>query len=210
MNEKIVFTKEEKFNVLSHGIGVLLALNGMILLLVKNGNKSLYSTFSILLYSVTLISKFGVSTIYHLTTNPRLKIKLRVVDHVNIYFLIAGTYTPIALITLYNGNGWYIFYAIWGIAFIGTLFKLFYTGKYEFLSLLFYVAMGWLIVLDYENLFNSISSLGIWLLLLGGLFYTFGILFYAWKRIPFNHFIWHLFVLTGAAFHWFLMYLIVV
>ena len=210
MNEKIIFTKEEKFNTLSHGVGVLLALIGMILLLVKDGNKSSYSTFSILLYSATLISMFGVSTIYHLTTNPRLKIKLRVGDHVNIYFLIAGTYTPIALITLYDGNGWNIFYAIWGIAFIGTLFKLFYTGKYEFLSLLFYVAMGWLIVLDYENLLNSMSPLGIWLLLLGGLFYTCGILFYAWKSIPFNHFIWHLFVLAGAAFHWFLMYLIVV
>ena len=138
MNEKIVFTKEEKFNALSHGIGVLLALNVMILLLVKNGNKSSYSIFSILLYSVTLISMFGVSAIYHLTTNPRLKIKLRVVDHVNIYFLIAGTYTPIALITLYNGNGWYIFYAIWGIAFIGTLFKLFYTSQCKVAIFLFF------------------------------------------------------------------------
>ncbi|WP_252729845.1 PAQR family membrane homeostasis protein TrhA [Zobellia uliginosa] len=206
----MIFTKEEKFNSVSHGLGALLAFGGMILLLMKNGSKSPYATFSILLYSVTLISMLGVSAIYHLTTNPLLKNKLRVTDHINIYFLIAGTYTPIALITLIEGNGWLIFYTIWGIAVMGMLFKLFYTGKYEFLSLVLYAAMGWLIVLDFTSLLKSVSEQGIWLLFLGGIFYTVGIFFYAWERIPFNHFIWHVFVLGGATSHWFLMYLYIV
>ncbi|MBU2945820.1 hemolysin III family protein [Zobellia uliginosa] len=210
MNESLIFTKEEKFNSVSHGLGALLAFGGMILLLMKNGSKSPYATFSILLYSVTLISMLGVSAIYHLTTNPLLKNKLRVTDHINIYFLIAGTYTPIALITLIEGNGWLIFYTIWGIAVMGMLFKLFYTGKYEFLSLVLYAAMGWLIVLDFTSLLKSVSEQGIWLLFLGGIFYTVGIFFYAWERIPFNHFIWHVFVLGGATSHWFLMYLYIV
>ncbi|CAZ97187.1 PAQR family membrane homeostasis protein TrhA [Zobellia galactanivorans] len=210
MNERITFSKEEKYNTLSHGLGALFAVMGTIMLLVKNSGKSPYATFAILLYGISLISMFGVSATYHLSTNPWLKRKLRVLDHINIYFLIAGTYTPIALITLYNGNGWLIFYAIWGIALVGTLFKIFYTGKFEFLSLGLYLAMGWLIVLDFKNLLDSIPSLGVWLLFLGGGFYTFGILFYAWDRIPFNHFIWHIFVLGGATSHWFLMYLNVV
>ena len=210
MNESLIFTKEEKFNSVSHGIGALLAFGGMILLLMKNGSKSPYATFSILLYSVTLISMLGVSAIYHLTTNPLLKNKLRVTDHINIYFLIAGTYTPIALITLIEGNGWLIFYTIWGIAVLGMLFKLFYTGKYEFLSLVLYAVMGWLIVLDFTSLLKSVSEQGIWLLFLGGIFYTVGIIFYALERIPFNHFIWHVFVLGGATSHWFLMYLYIV
>ena len=210
MNESLIFTKEEKFNSVSHGIGALLAFGGMILLLMKNGSKSPYATFSILLYSVTLISMLGVSAIYHLTTNPLLKNKLRVTDHINIYFLIAGTYTPIALITLIEGNGWLIFYTIWGIAVLGMLFKLFYTGKYEFLSLVLYAVMGWLIVLDFTSLLKSVSEQGIWLLFLGGIFYTVGIIFYALERIPFNHFIWHIFVIGGATSHWFLMYLYIV
>jgi len=210
MNESLIFTKEEKFNSVSHGIGALLAFAGMIVLFVKSGNKTSYATFSILLYSVTLISMLGVSAIYHLTTNPLLKNKLRVTDHINIYFLIAGTYTPIALITLIEGNGWLIFYTIWGIAVLGMLFKLFYTGKYEFLSLVLYAVMGWLIVLDFTSLLKSVSEQGIWLLFLGGIFYTVGIIFYALERIPFNHFIWHVFVLGGATSHWFLMYLYIV
>ena len=153
---------------------------------------------------------FSISTAYHVTTNIRLKKKLRILDHINIYFLIAGTYTPVALITLIHGNGWTIFYAVWTIAGLGTLFKIFYTGKLEFLSLLLYVVMGWLIVLDFANLIDYTPNLGLRLLFLGGAFYTFGILFYALKRIPYNHFIWHVFVLGGALSHWLMIYFNVV
>ncbi len=204
------YRHEEALNAISHGIGTVLAIIGTVLLLSRNGHKTEYATISIVIYSITLIAMFAVSTAYHITKNIRLKKKLRVLDHINIFFLIAGTYSPVALITLIHGNGWTIFYAVWIIATVGTLFKFFYTGKYEFVSLLLYVAMGWLIVLDFDNLIDYTSGLGVRLLFLGGVFYTFGILFYALERIPQHHFIWHLFVLAGALSHWLFMFLNVV
>lgn len=202
--------KEELFNGWSHLLGCLAAFWGGSLLLSANRLLTNYSTFAIIVYAGTLISMMGVSAAYHLVNNPQRKRILRILDHVNIYFLIAGTYTPITLITLYEGNGLNIFLIVWGIAIFGTLFKLFYTGKFEYLSLLLYVAMGWLIVLDLNNLTNIMPRDGLWLLFLGGAFYTFGIVFYAIEKIPYNHFIWHLFVLAGAVSHWLTIYLYVV
>ncbi|MGI9552653.1 MAG: PAQR family membrane homeostasis protein TrhA [Aurantibacter sp.] len=210
MQKTSEYHNEESFNAISHGIGAVLAILGMFLLLSRNSGKTEYATLSILIYSLTLIAMFTVSTFYHATNKSKLKKKLRILDHINIYFLIAGTYTPVALITLANGNGWTILYSVWGIAALGTLFKLFYTGKYEFLSLLIYVAMGWLIVLDFENLIDYMPCSGVQLLFLGGAFYTLGIIFYAWRRFPYNHFIWHLFVLGGAISHWLMIYYSVV
>jgi hemolysin III len=210
MQKSSEYHNEESFNAISHAIGAVFAVLGMFLLLSRNSDKTEYATLSIFIYSLTLIAMLVVSTAYHTTNKPKLKKGLRILDHINIYFLIAGTYTPVALITLLNGNGWTIFYAVWAIVALGTLFKLFYTGKYEFLSLLLYVAMGWLIVLDFENLIDLMPSLGIQLLFLGGAFYTLGIIFYAWRRIPYNHFIWHLFVLGGAVSHWLMIYLAVI
>ncbi|MDX1766873.1 MAG: hemolysin III family protein, partial [Arenibacter troitsensis] len=138
------------------------------------------------------------------------KNRLRILDHISIYFLIAGTYTPVALLMLEKGNGWLLFYTVWGIAALGALMKLFYTGKYEFISLLLYLVMGWLIVLDLDNLLNNTTTIGLGTLFLGGAFYTLGIIFYAIERIPYNHFIWHLFVLGGAISHWFFILIDVV
>ncbi|GAB5473076.1 MAG: hemolysin III family protein [Maribacter sp.] len=210
MQHTAPYRKEERLNTISHAVGVVLSLLGVFLLLNHNSNKTEYATMSILIYSLTLISMFTISTLYHLTENFELKKKLRILDHINIYLLIAGTYTPIALISLVHGNGWTIFYAVWIIAGLGTLFKIFYTGKLEFLSLLLYVAMGWLIVIDIENLMENTPDLGFRLLFLGGAFYTFGILFYALERIPYNHFIWHVFVLGGAISHWLMIYFSVI
>ncbi|MCJ7465097.1 MAG: hemolysin III family protein [Maribacter sp.] len=201
---------EEKLNVVSHAVGALYGVIGLFLLLDHNSHKTPFSVVSIAIYSMSFIAMFAVSTAYHLATDPHIKIKLRVLDHINIYFLIAGTYTPLALISLPDQNGWSIFYTVWGIAVAGTLFKLFYTGRFEFVSLLLYLAMGWLIMADFHNLLEKTSSLGIALLFLGGAFYTLGILFYAWERIPYNHFIWHLFVLAGALSHWLFIYFDVV
>ncbi len=197
---------EEKGNAISHGFGTILALFGLFLLLKANTNKTIYATFGIVLYSLTLISMFVVSALYHAVQSSILKHRLRILDHITIYFLIAGTYTPLTIITLESGNGWYIFYTVWSIAALGTVLKLFYTGKYELFSLLLYLTMGWLIVIDFENLLERTTTLGIWLLFTGGAFYTLGILFYAWEGIPYNHFIWHLFVLGGAISHWFFIY----
>ena len=202
--------KEERLNTISHGLGAIMAIIAMMLLIQKNRHNSEYALLSIVIYSLTLISMFTVSTVYHAVNNPDKKRQLRILDHINIYYLIAGTYTPVALISLVQGNGWYIFFTVWGIALLGTILKVFYTGKYEILSLLFYLVMGWLIVIDFQNLVNSTTEKGIQLLMLGGLFYTVGIMFYAVKKIPYNHFIWHLFVLAGAVSHWFFIYLDVV
>ncbi|MEP2688144.1 MULTISPECIES: PAQR family membrane homeostasis protein TrhA [Pseudomonadati] len=198
--------KEEKFNTISHGVGAVLAMVGMIVLINANSHKSVYATLGIIIYSISLISMLTVSTIYHAVENRIWKLRTRILDHINIYYLIAGTYTPVALITLINGNGWLIFGTVWGIAAVGTILKLFFTGKFEIISLLLYLAMGWLIVLDFQNLVDNTSENGINLLMLGGAFYTIGIIFYAVRRIPYNHFIWHLFVLCGAISHWFFIY----
>ncbi|MFS4469418.1 PAQR family membrane homeostasis protein TrhA [Maribacter sp. 2210JD10-5] len=201
--------KEEFWNASSHLLGAFFAFFGLFILLNENTNKTEFAKVSILIYSITLISMLLVSGLYHSVKNERLKRKLRVLDHINIYFLIAGTYTPVSLITLLRGSGWTIFYTVWIIALLGTLFKIFNTGRFEFVSLLLYVVMGWLIVIDFDNLTDYVTSSGLKLLFSGGLFYTLGIIFYAWERVPFNHFIWHLFVLGGAICHWFLIYSIV-
>ncbi|RXG11570.1 channel protein (hemolysin III family) [Leeuwenhoekiella aestuarii] len=194
--------KEEEFwNALSHGIGALMGVFGLIYLLILDAHKSAYSTLSIVFYGVSIILLYTASTIYHILTSVSWKHIFRKIDHISIYFLIAGTYTPVALISLASGNGWIIFWTVWGIAAVGTILKLFFTGRFEILSLVLYLAMGWLIVFDWDNLVTVSSEQGINLLMLGGGFYTVGILFYAIRKIPFNHFIWHLFVLAGSICH---------
>ncbi|MEH6514041.1 MAG: hemolysin III family protein [Maribacter arcticus] len=202
--------EHEKLNVFSHAVGSILAIFAMVILLRENSFKSFYAVSGLVIYSITLISMLTVSAVYHSVTNRVWKHRLRIVDHINIYYLIAGTYTPVALITLIDGNGWFIFFTVWVIALFGTFLKLFFTGKYEILSLLLYLVMGWLIVFDLDNLINNISERGIQLLMVGGAFYTVGIIFYAIKKIPYNHFIWHMFVVCGAVSHWFFIYLNVI
>lgn len=202
--------KEELYNSVSHLIGAFLSVLGLVALLKKNMDNSSLVTISIVVYSISLISMFIISACYHAVQRNTVKSKFRILDHANIYWLIAGTYTPVSLITLGDGNGWAIFYVVWAIAIIGTVLKLFFTGKYEFVSLILYVAMGWMIVFDFENLILNTTDAGIVLLISGGMFYTLGIVFYAIEKIPFNHFIWHLFVLAGAISHWLFIYLDVV
>ncbi len=199
---KIDYHKEEKLNAISHGIGIFLGIIGFYLLLKFDTQKTEYSTISLVVYSISIILLFLASTLYHYVSAQAVKMKLRVLDHICIYYLIAGTYTPVALITLEEGNGWLIFYTIWGIAIAGTILKLFFTGKFEVLSLILYLFMGWLIVFDLQNLLSNTSKTGLYLLMLGGFFYTTGIFFYAFKRIPYNHLIWHFMVLGGAISHW--------
>lgn len=206
MGKELTYHTEEKWNAISHAIGVVFGIVALFFLLRHNSDKTEYAQLSIIIYSMSFIILFLASTLYHSVSNPGIKRKLRILDHISIYVLIAGTYTPMALITLVEGKGWLIFYVVWGIAAVGTLLKLFFTGKFEALSLILYIAMGWLIVLDFPNLLEYSSRLGLKLLFLGGAFYTVGTIFYAWKRIPYNHFIWHLFVLGGALSHWLLIY----
>lgn len=204
------YHKEEKLNAISHAIGVLLGVIGFYFLLKLDTYKTEYSTISLVIYSISIILLFSASTLYHYVSTQSVKMKLRVLDHICIYYLIAGTYTPVALITLEEGNGWLIFFIVWGIALGGTILKLFFTGKFEVLSLILYLFMGWLIVFDLQSLLINTPRSGLFLLLLGGFFYTAGIFFYAFKGIPHNHLIWHFLVLGGAISHWFYVALAVI
>jgi hemolysin III len=193
---------EERLNTYSHGLGILLAIIGGYVLYLQKGYN-----LGLLIYILTLILLFSASTIYHgVTNNPKLKQKLRVLDHISIYYLIAGTYTPVCLTLLKDSKGILLLFLVWGIAFFGTILKLFFTGKFEAFSLVLYAIMGWLVVIDLPYIIAQTTSNQLFFLGLGGAFYTVGILFYAIKRIPFNHFIWHLFVLAGAISHWFMIY----
>jgi len=209
MKQQPSYQAEERLNVISHAVGIVFGMVGLFLLLEKDTLRTEYATLAIFTYSCSFILLFSASTAYHWVSSAVLKKRLRVLDHISIYVLIAGTYTPLALITLVNASGWMIFLTVWGIAALGTVLKIFFTGKYEGISLLLYLAMGWLVVLDYENMIDYVSSKGLNLLFLGGAFYTVGTIFYAVKKIPYNHFIWHLFVLAGAISHWFFIYAII-
>tara|TARA_B110000093_G_scaffold105745_1_gene113712 strand:+ start:3702 stop:4325 length:624 start_codon:yes stop_codon:yes gene_type:complete len=199
-------TKEEEFwNTLTHFIGLILSIVGLPILLFYNQNLTDYSFESILFFEFGMICLYTASTLYHYTTDINLKRKFRVFDHVSIFYLIAGSYAPICLITLYNDSGIQIFSGVVVIALIGTLFKLFFTGRFEKLSLALYLAMGWLVVLDFNSVLNSLNLNAIFLLVLSGLFYSFGIIFYRLEKMKYSHAIWHLFVLGGTITHYFLV-----
>lgn len=201
---------EEKLNAVSHAIGAVFGIVALILLIVFETKKTEYSLASVIIYGVSIIVLFTASTFYHSVKSESKKHYFRIVDHISIYLLIAGTYTPVLLITLEQSLGWTLFYVVWGIAAFGVILKVFFTGKFEIFSTLLYLAMGWLIVFDFTNLSNLIHSNGILFLFAGGLAYTVGILFYAIEKIPYNHVIWHLFVLAGAIFHFFMIFLYVI
>lgn len=200
---------EEKWNAYSHAFGIALALVGSMFLFRDELGGTPYLKGSLIAYSLSLVLLFVASTVYHAVQNPKLKKKLRILDHITIYYLIAGTYTPVCLTVLLPSKGWLLFCLVWAIALFGTVLKIFFTGKFEVISLVLYGVMGWLIVIDLPYLMEHMSPTGLLYLGLGGAFYTIGILFYAVKKIPFNHLIWHFFVLGGAVSHWFLIYGIV-
>ena len=199
-------TKEEEFwNTLTHFVGLIFSLIGLPVLLYSDQGLTELSVLSILFFEFGLICVYSASTLYHYTSNVELKKKFRVFDHVSIFYLIAGSYAPVCLITLYNGSGKTIFITILVIALIGTIFKVFFTGKFDKLFLMLYLAMGWLIVLDFNGILNALDFNGIVLLVTSGLFYSFGTLFYSLQKMKYSHAIWHLFVLGGSASHYFLV-----
>ncbi len=201
-SQTIPVALEEKLNAYSHAFGIVLAVVGGILLFQNEVESNPYMKGSVTAYAISLILLFTASTVYHAVENPKIKKKLRVLDHISIYYLIAGTYTPVCLSILLPSKGWLLFYLVWGIALFGTILKIFFTGRFEVFSLMLYGVMGWLIVIDLPYLLKHMSSSGLLYLAAGGAFYTIGILFYAVKKIPYNHLIWHFFVLGGAICHW--------
>ncbi|MDO6597484.1 hemolysin III family protein [Oceanihabitans sp. 2_MG-2023] len=201
---------EEKLNAITHSFGVLFGIAALVLLIIKESHKSDWSLFSVIVYGISIIILFAASTLYHFVLDEKKKHYFRVLDHISIYILIAGTYTPILLISLQNSLGWPLFYTVWGIAAFGVILKIFFTGRFEAFSVILYLAMGWLVVFDFSHLSEVIGSTGISLLFAGGLAYTGGIIFYIINKIPYNHVIWHLFVLAGAIFHFFMVYFYVI
>ena len=204
-------SKEEEFwNTTTHFVGLIFSLIGLPVLLYYNQNLTEFSLVSILFFEFGMICVYTASTLYHYTSDLKLKKKLRVFDHISIFYLVAGSYAPVCLITLYNSSGLKIFLSVFTIAILGTIFKIFFTGKYEKFSLFLYLAMGWLIVLDFNSILNLLNFNGLMLLLISGGFYSFGTIFYSLQKMKYSHTIWHLFVLAGSASHYFLVLLYVI
>ena len=193
---------EEIANGVTHGLGAALsvaALSVLVSLAVIYGDAWRVVSFSI--YGATLVFLYLASTFYHSIQHPGAKKVFHVLDHVAIYWLIAGTYTPFMLVNLRGGWGWTLFGVIWGLALAGTAFKALCMGRFRVLTVLPYVGMGWLVVIALKPTLEAVPPGGIVWLGMGGLAYTSGLVFYAWKRLPFNHAVWHLFVLAGSVCH---------
>jgi hemolysin III len=194
--------KEEQINVISHAIGLLLSIIALIFLIVyssKYGTATHIVSFSI--YGASLIVLYSASTFYHYSKSPKLRSRLNIFDHAAIYVLIAGTYTPFTLVVLKGWVGWTIFGVSWGLALVGIVLKLFYTGKYDKISTIAYVLMGWLIVIAIKPLINNFSFDGLMWILFGGIFYSLGALLYMMRSLKYNHAIFHIFVLLGSFCH---------
>jgi hemolysin III len=204
------YKNEEFWNSLTHFIGVILTVLGTPLLFYFDNKFTSLSTLSIILFSFGLFSVYSSSSVYHFVINPRLKKRLQILDHISIYYLILGSYAPVCLITLYEYSGINIFIVVLTLSIVGTLKKLFFTGRFKIISLLLYLAMGWLIVVEINLLFELLDSEAELLLTIGGLSYTIGIIFYTLDKIKYFHSIWHLFVLTGSVLHYLMIVLYIV
>lgn len=198
---------EEKTNIVSHAIGLGLSIIALLLMLLRaSGSGNLLHVISAGIFGVSLIALYAASTFYHSAKDPKKRARLRINDHATIYILIAGTYTPFTLITLSGWVGWTIFGVSWGMAISGVILKLIFTGRYNVLSTLMYVFMGWIIIFAFKPLVNSLAPDGLFWLVAGGVAYTTGAVIYSIKKIPFNHAIFHLFVLLGSFCHFVSVY----
>ena len=195
---------EEIFNSVSHGVGALLAIAGTVVLIVMT---ALYSdpwgVVSSAVYGGALIILYTMSTLYHAITNEKAKQVMRVMDHVTIFLLIAGTYTPITLVTLRGTLGWVLFGFIWGAAALGIVLNAIDLERFRKISVVCYIIMGWAIIAAIVPLINSLPTISLVFLLIGGVLYSVGVIFYAIKKIKYFHSIWHLFTIGGSVFHYF-------
>lgn len=195
---------EEIAHSVSHGIGIVLAIAGLTMLVTRaalhGGAREITGAA---IFGATLILLYVASTLYHAIPIARAKRVLRVIDHSSIYLLIAGTYTPFTLGPLLGPWGWSLLAVVWTGAVGGILWKTVALGRAPIVSVLLYLGMGWSVVVAFEPLVERLPAGGVTLLVAGGLCYSFGLVFFAWKRLPFHHFIWHLFVLAGSVCHYF-------
>lgn len=191
---------EEKWNVYTHGFGAVTSLIGIIWIFSQSVSMDFWASVGVFIYGFSMVFLFTASSIYH---GVRLEYQAfwQKVDHIGIYLLIAGSYTPVTLTILKESSGYCLLAGVWAIAIVGTVYKLFFIGRFKNLSLLLYLAMGWLVIIDIQNVINLFPAPAFIYLALGGGFYTVGTIFYRWERLYFHHVIWHAFVLAGAASH---------
>jgi hemolysin III len=202
---------EELANSLTHGLGVTFSAAALTLMAVFSSLRGdRWHIVSCAIYGVTLLLLYTASTLYHAIPYPRAKRILKIVDHTSIFLLIAGTYTPFLLCPLRGPWGWWLFGLVWGIAAAGIVMKLFWTGRFRFLSTGLYLAMGWIVIVAFKPLLENVPPGGLILLGAGGLLYTLGTIFYLWKRLLFGHAIWHAFVLAASVCHFFSILLYVI
>ncbi len=209
INEDVKFTKaylilNEVFNAITHGIGFGLSIAGLVILLFKGvRNNSALEVVCYTIYGSSLIILYLCSTLYHsLMFTPARKI-FRIFDHSSIFLLIAGTYTPYSLITIGGTLGWTLFGIIWGIAVLGIIYKALWIDKYKKYSTALYIASGWLCVIAAKPMIQGLGLKGALLLLIGGLSFTIGAIFYKMKSVKFMHVLWHLFVFIGTLLMYF-------
>ena len=200
-----VFSKEEEIsNSITHGIGVILSIAALVILIVfasLYGN--VWHVVSFTLFGVTMLLLYTSSTLLHALKPGKAKDFFEIMDHSSIYFFIAGSYTPFLLVAVQSATGWTLFGIVWGLAIAGTIFKSFFVKKFLFTSTLLYVVMGWLIVFVWNDLVAAIHPTSLILLIIGGLLYTVGAIFYIWKLFKHHHAVWHVFVLSATVCHFF-------
>ena len=195
-------------NTLTPALGFFLSLPGLVFLVAHGANSGNgWHLASCIIYGVSLVISYATFTLYHIFKfHERWGEVFKILDHSTIYLLIAGTYTPFTLVTLRGNWGWTLFVTVWAVTVLGIFFKIFFVHRFKILAPLIYLFMGWLIIFAIEPALDLIPWAGLQLLLAGGLFYSFGLIFYAWKRLLFHHAIWHLFVLAGSVCHYFAVF----
>ncbi len=202
---------EEIANWTTHFIATLLSISALVLMVVYSARYGdVYHVVSSAVYGATLILLYAASTLYHLVPVSRAKDMFQKLDHAMIYLLIAGTYTPYTLVNLRGPWGWSIFGVVWGIALSGLLIDVFMSKRLRWLAVTIYLCLGWLIVIATKPLLVSLAGGGIVLLLAGGMFYSLGVIFYVWKTLPYQHAIWHVFVIAGSLCHFFSIFFYVI
>ncbi|KQU60896.1 MULTISPECIES: PAQR family membrane homeostasis protein TrhA [Rossellomorea] len=196
--------KEEIANAITHGIGLILSIPALIMLVLFAVDKgSAWHVVSFSIFGASMILLYLFSTLLHSFKPSKAKNVFAVLDHSAIYVLIAGTYTPLMLVSVRSALGWTLFGIVWGLAIVGIIFKCYFVDRFQIVSTLFYLVMGWLVLAAIKPLYESLTPAGFDLLLTGGILYSVGAIFYVWKKIPYNHAIWHLFVLAGSSFMYF-------
>lgn len=209
-NRRQLSTAEEIVNSITHGIGALLSIVALVVLIIIAGKSGdIWHLVSFSIYGSTLVLLYLSSTLYHSFSNPKIKELFARFDHISIFLLIAGTYTPILLISIRGIWGWTLFGIIWGMAITGAIIRSIYLHRFRKLMVAIYLIMGWMAVLVAKQIYLHLPSTSLAFLILGGLAYSAGVIFYMWRKLPYSHGIWHLFVLTGSILHFYAIYYIV-